>query len=145
MQPFYALPCSERGGETVKHFLFDIAGMTGDWKMEDVLEEEMEKIRVQVRGGTSSTWLAVQGWRCIVGRWARVLEEMEKIRVPKRSSTSSTVKFWWRRFGSSMPAWGGQALRQAAAGLVLDWDPYQPASCYCCPRLFAPLPAGGPH
>lgn len=39
---------SERGAETIRHFLFDIAKMTGDWKMEDVLEEEMEKIRQQV-------------------------------------------------------------------------------------------------
>ncbi len=50
--------CSERGGETLRHFLFDIAGMTGDWKMEDVLKEEMEKIRLQV-------WHAV--WACLVG------------------------------------------------------------------------------
>lgn len=39
---------SEKGGETIKHFLFDIAGMKGDWKMENVLEEEMEKIKAQV-------------------------------------------------------------------------------------------------
>jgi len=39
---------SERGGETIKHFLFDVAGLTGDWKMENVLEEEMEKVRRQV-------------------------------------------------------------------------------------------------
>ncbi len=39
---------SERGAETIRHFLFDVAKMTGDWKMEDVLEEEMEKIRQQV-------------------------------------------------------------------------------------------------
>lgn len=39
---------SERGGETIKHFLFDIASLTGDWKMENVLEEEMEKVRKQV-------------------------------------------------------------------------------------------------
>ncbi len=31
-----------------RHFLFEIAKMTGDWKMENVLEEEMEKIRLQV-------------------------------------------------------------------------------------------------
>lgn len=36
---------SERGAATIKHFLFDVAGMRGDWKMENVLEEEMEKIR----------------------------------------------------------------------------------------------------
>lgn len=42
--------CSERGAETIKHFLFEVAKMGGDWKMEDVLEEEMEKIRQQVWG-----------------------------------------------------------------------------------------------
>jgi hypothetical protein len=46
------LPCSERGGETLRHFLFDIAKMTGDWKMEDVLNEEKEKIRQQVGEAT---------------------------------------------------------------------------------------------
>lgn len=39
---------SEHGGETIRHFLFDIAEMKGDWKMENVLEEEMEKIKAQV-------------------------------------------------------------------------------------------------
>ncbi len=39
---------SERGGETIKHFLFDIASLTGDWKMENVLEEEMAKVKKQV-------------------------------------------------------------------------------------------------
>ena len=39
---------SSGGGETIKHFLFDIASLKGDWKMENVLEEEMEKVRRQV-------------------------------------------------------------------------------------------------
>jgi GMP synthase (glutamine-hydrolysing) len=39
---------SERGAATIKRFLFDIAGMSGDWKMENVLEEEMAKIRTSV-------------------------------------------------------------------------------------------------
>ncbi|KAI3426251.1 hypothetical protein D9Q98_008626 [Chlorella vulgaris] len=51
---------SERGGETLRHFLFDIAGMTGDWKMEDVLKEEMEKIRLQV-GPTDHVICALSG------------------------------------------------------------------------------------
>lgn len=45
-----SLACSERGAETIRHFLYDIAKLTGDWKMEDVLNEEMEKIRRQVSG-----------------------------------------------------------------------------------------------
>lgn len=39
---------SERGKETLRRFLFDVSGMGGDWRMENVLEEEMEKIRQQV-------------------------------------------------------------------------------------------------
>ncbi|KAL4448463.1 hypothetical protein ABPG75_005682 [Micractinium tetrahymenae] len=51
---------SERGAETIRHFLFDVAKMTGDWKMEDVLEEEMEKIRQQV-GPTDHVICALSG------------------------------------------------------------------------------------
>ncbi|EFN56364.1 hypothetical protein CHLNCDRAFT_144859 [Chlorella variabilis] len=51
---------SERGAETIRHFLFDIAKMTGDWRMEDVLEEEMEKIRLQV-GPTDHVICALSG------------------------------------------------------------------------------------
>ena len=35
---------SERGGETIERFLFGIAGVRADWKIESVLEEEMAKI-----------------------------------------------------------------------------------------------------
>ena len=35
---------SERGGETMERFLFEIAGVRADWKIESVLEEEMAKI-----------------------------------------------------------------------------------------------------
>ncbi|KAG7670965.1 hypothetical protein KSW81_004393 [Nannochloris sp. 'desiccata'] len=51
---------SERGAETLKHFLFDIAKMTGDWKMENVLEEEMEKIKNSV-GPTDHVICALSG------------------------------------------------------------------------------------
>ncbi|GAB4817296.1 hypothetical protein N2152v2_004342 [Parachlorella kessleri] len=51
---------SERGAETIRHFLFEIAKMTGDWKMENVLEEEMEKIRLQV-GPTDHVICALSG------------------------------------------------------------------------------------
>lgn len=40
---------SERGGATLKHFLFNIAVISADWKIENVLEEEMGKIRQVVR------------------------------------------------------------------------------------------------
>jgi len=51
---------SERGAITLKHFLFDIAKMTGDWKMENVLEEEMEKIKNAV-GPTDHVICALSG------------------------------------------------------------------------------------
>lgn len=36
---------SERGTQTLKHFLQQIAKLPADWKIEQVLEEEMQKIR----------------------------------------------------------------------------------------------------
>mmetsp|Transcript_1488 Transcript_1488/g.4409 ORF Transcript_1488/g.4409 Transcript_1488/m.4409 type:complete len:569 (-) Transcript_1488:628-2334(-) len=35
---------SERGRELLRHFLFDVAGVAADWRMEDVLKEEMDKV-----------------------------------------------------------------------------------------------------
>ena len=40
---------TDRGMETLKHFLFGIAKLTADWKLENILEEELEKLRQQVR------------------------------------------------------------------------------------------------
>ena len=40
---------SERGIATLRRFLFGIAKMPADWKIENVLKEEMEKIRGLVR------------------------------------------------------------------------------------------------
>lgn len=39
---------TERGMETLKHFLFKVACISADWRIENILEEEMEKIRQQV-------------------------------------------------------------------------------------------------
>ncbi len=39
---------SERGVFTLRRFLFDIAGIPADWRIENVLEEELEKIRTVV-------------------------------------------------------------------------------------------------
>lgn len=38
---------SVRGKETIARFLHDICGLKSDWKMENVLEMEMAKIRAQ--------------------------------------------------------------------------------------------------
>lgn len=51
---------SERGKETVQRFLFELCKLTGDWKMESVLQEEMEKIRQQV-GPTDHVICALSG------------------------------------------------------------------------------------
>ena len=40
---------SERGNQTLQHFLNTIADLHADWKMENILEEELEKIRRVVR------------------------------------------------------------------------------------------------
>lgn len=40
---------SKRGIATLKRFLFGIAQIPADWKIENVLKEEMEKIRATVR------------------------------------------------------------------------------------------------
>lgn len=39
---------TDRGMETLKHFLFGIAKLSADWKLENILEEELEKLRQQV-------------------------------------------------------------------------------------------------
>lgn len=40
---------SERGIATLRRFLFDISKVPADWKIENVLDEEMAKIRATVR------------------------------------------------------------------------------------------------
>ena len=44
--------------ETLKHFLFGIAKLSADWKLENILEEELEKLRRQVSIGHQASWLA---------------------------------------------------------------------------------------
>lgn len=40
---------TERGMHTLRHFLTTIAGVTPDWSMENVLEEQLELIRAKAR------------------------------------------------------------------------------------------------
>ncbi|KAK9867184.1 hypothetical protein WJX84_003300 [Apatococcus fuscideae] len=51
---------SERGNLTLQHFLNSIASLKADWKMENVLEEELEKIR-RVVGPTAHAICALSG------------------------------------------------------------------------------------
>jgi GMP synthase (glutamine-hydrolysing) len=46
---------SERGISTLRRFLFGIASFEADWKIENVLEEEMAKIRALVRSRPSAS------------------------------------------------------------------------------------------
>lgn len=39
---------SPEGMELLRHFLFDICGVTAGWKMEDVMEEEIKVIKSMV-------------------------------------------------------------------------------------------------
>lgn len=39
---------SVRGNEVIKHFLFDISKLSKDWRMDTVLDEELEKVRSAV-------------------------------------------------------------------------------------------------
>lgn len=39
---------SPRGMETLRRFLFKVCGVTGDWKMQDVMEEEIKVIKDMV-------------------------------------------------------------------------------------------------
>jgi GMP synthase (glutamine-hydrolysing) len=39
---------SEKGLATLRRFVFDIGGCTADWKMEDVMEEEIKAIHAAV-------------------------------------------------------------------------------------------------
>ena len=40
---------SDQGMATLKHFLFGIAQLKADWKLENILDEELEKLRRQVK------------------------------------------------------------------------------------------------
>lgn len=41
---FWKVTHTPEGMETLKHFLFDVCGISAGWKMEDVLEEEIKVI-----------------------------------------------------------------------------------------------------
>ena len=40
---------THEGMETLQHFLFDVCGVSAEWKMEDVLEQEIKAIQEKVR------------------------------------------------------------------------------------------------
>eukprot|EP00889_Picochlorum_renovo_P006871 jgi/Picre1/33901/NNA_001380.t1 len=93
---------SERGGETIKHFLFDLAQLSGDWKMENVLEEEMEKVRKQVgpkdhvicalSGGVDSTVAATLVHKVLGDRLHCVFVDNGLLRYKEGERVMSTFK-----------------------------------------------------
>ena len=40
---------THEGMETLQHFLFDVCGVSAEWKMKDVLEQEIKAIQEKVR------------------------------------------------------------------------------------------------
>lgn len=57
---------TEGGMDMVKHFLLDIAKVTPDWSMSQVVEEQMRLIREQVGGHWVGCgpclWGGLEGW-----------------------------------------------------------------------------------
>lgn len=53
---------TETGMEMIKHFLLDISGLTPDWNMGQVVEEQLQKI-VEMVGGA---WIRVLCWDQLV-------------------------------------------------------------------------------
>lgn len=47
---------TEQGTDTLRHFLLDIAGLTADWSMAEVLETQLKLIKEQV--GIRRCWAA---------------------------------------------------------------------------------------
>lgn len=80
------------GMETLKHFLFDVCGVSAGWKMEDVLEEEIKVINNTVgpeehvicalSGGVDSTVAATIVHKAIGDRLHCVFVDNGLLRLP---------------------------------------------------------------
>jgi len=80
------------GMETLKHFLFDVCGISAGWKMEDVLEEEIKVINNTVgpdehvicalSGGVDSTVAATIVHKAIGDRLHCVFVDNGLLRLP---------------------------------------------------------------
>ena len=51
---------SERGRETLRHFLFHVAGLTAGWSMKNVLDEQIALVKAKV-GPTAHVICALSG------------------------------------------------------------------------------------
>ncbi|CAA0812167.1 GMP synthase (glutamine-hydrolyzing)- putative / glutamine amidotransferase- putative [Striga hermonthica] len=94
---------SQPGGmETLKHFLFDLCGITAGWKMEDVLEEELKIIKTTVSpddhvicalsGGVDSTVAATLVHKAIGDRLHCVFVDNGLLRWQERERVMETFE-----------------------------------------------------
>uniref|UniRef100_A0A1D1YQY3 GMP synthase [glutamine-hydrolyzing] n=1 Tax=Anthurium amnicola TaxID=1678845 RepID=A0A1D1YQY3_9ARAE len=93
---------SARGMETLRYFLFDVCGVTADWKMQDVLEEEIKIITRTVgpddhvicalSGGVDSTVAATLVHKAIGDRLHCVFVDNGLLRYKERDRVMSTFE-----------------------------------------------------
>eukprot|EP00252_Welwitschia_mirabilis_P021104 TRINITY_DN5306_c0_g2_i1.p1 TRINITY_DN5306_c0_g2~~TRINITY_DN5306_c0_g2_i1.p1 ORF type:complete len:541 (+),score=66.79 TRINITY_DN5306_c0_g2_i1:95-1717(+) len=93
---------SLRGMETLHHFLFDVCGIEADWKLEDVLEEEIRKIKDDVgddehaicalSGGVDSTVAATLVHKAIGNKLHCVFVDNGLLRYKERERVMATFE-----------------------------------------------------
>lgn len=85
---------SPKGMETLRHFLFDVCGVSADWKMEDLMEEEIKVINKTVAsdehvicalsGGVDSTVAATLVHKAIGDRLHCIFVDNGLLRLEKK-------------------------------------------------------------
>ncbi|XP_074581106.1 uncharacterized protein LOC141837631 [Curcuma longa] len=93
---------SPQGMETLRHFLLDVCGISADWKMQDVLEEEVKVIKGMVgpdehvicalSGGVDSTVAATLVHKAIGDRLHCVFVDNGLLRYKERERVMSTFE-----------------------------------------------------
>ncbi|EPS62316.1 hypothetical protein M569_12473 [Genlisea aurea] len=93
---------SPEGMETLKHFLFDLCGISAGWKMEDVLQEELKAIQTTVgpddhvicalSGGVDSTVAATLVHKAIGDRLHCVFVDNGLLRWKERERVMETFE-----------------------------------------------------
>ncbi|XP_078148399.1 GMP synthase (glutamine-hydrolyzing), putative / glutamine amidotransferase [Carex rostrata] len=93
---------STKGMETLRRFLFDVCGLSADWKMQDVLEEEIRTINSMVgpndhvicalSGGVDSTVAATLVHKAIGDRLHCVFVDNGLLRYKERERVMSTFE-----------------------------------------------------
>ncbi|KAM3317290.1 hypothetical protein ACQJBY_035118 [Aegilops geniculata] len=91
---------SPQGMETLRHFLFDVCGIKADWKMQDVLDEEIKTIKSMVgpdehvicalSGGVDSTVAATLVHNAIGDRLHCVFVDNGLLRYKEKERVMST-------------------------------------------------------